>query len=194
MLFRSVTNFDEQFLCLRGVRGIHLFTMANITMVPYYSDGQSMVSGIPHLGGIEWMPHVGYLQLDPGQHFQFLDQDKVRSVYAYTQTSRQDTIVGWIGDRNVNILHDTGLPYSFHNKNFRLSLKGKQTPEMWTERVIRARGFFDDPHKPAQERKVRLFRFKVKLSHDGKEHTIISHEMPPDSCTCATMLIGRAPS
>ena len=123
----EVTNFDRQFLCFRGVRGIHLITMANITMVPYYSDGYSMVSGIPHLGGIEWMPHAGYLQLDPGQHFQFLDQDEVRKVYAHTQTSRQDTIVGWIGDRNVNILHDTGSPYSFHNKNFRLSLNKHQS-------------------------------------------------------------------
>ena len=154
MLFRSVANFEKEFACLRGMRGIHLFTLADISSVPYYEAGSSMFQGLPDLMGTEWMPYEGTMYLQPGQHrvdqhptTDFDEIAQVRWVNPLTHSSQHDVIMGYIGDQEVPTIPDIGSPYSFHDIRLRKSLKGPHKPVYVMTRRIRAKGFFDKDRK-----------------------------------------------
>ena len=45
----TIFNFDRQFYCIRGKRGLHLYTMADIKFTPFRDDGSFFKSKIPDL-------------------------------------------------------------------------------------------------------------------------------------------------
>ena len=194
----QVLNFKEQFAVIKGLRGLHLYTMCDIQLVPYYDSGEPAIGGVYGLHGIEWMPYDGYTDLTPGQHLKSINREGknpelVKYVITKSQSCALDTMETWIGKNPVKAYHDSGSSASFHTKSFRKQVEKwmGQTPERIGVRTLRARGFFDHPNSKPQARFVDLYKFMIKLQEHGREYEIVSHEMPDNSICCKSLLIGR---
>ena len=93
--------------------------------------------------------------------------------------------------RSENVVHDSGSPISFHSANFRQKVPASEITYMG-KTLIRVRGFFDSKEgPPPKPREVKLYTILVQLAQNGRKYPIISHEMPPHSTTCDSLLIGR---
>ena len=128
----------------------------------------------------------------PGQH---INEHGIRHVIPeidpHSQTDKREALNIWVAQQQYNVVHDSGSPISFHSAAFRQKLPPSEITYMG-KTLIRVRGFFDSKEgPPAKPREVKIYTILAGLAPNGRKYPIISHEMPPHSTTCDTLLIGR---